>query len=84
MASRVHKSITQLSGLDLLLYQSDRRRVNAIPQARGLRTVGKYVAEMPVTHIALHFNPMHAKGAVFDIFDHIVFHRLGEAGPAGP
>src|SRR4051794_36188899 len=62
--------------------EHQRKTVDAIAQARGLRAVVEDVAEMAAAAAAMHFGAQHAKGAVLDLADGI-FDRLVEARPAG-
>src|SRR6266567_1105529 len=66
-----------------LRFELQRRRVDAVAQARRLRAVVEDVAEMAATITALHLGTPHAEAAVGFGFDSLLLGRRPKTGPAG-
>jgi hypothetical protein len=53
---------------NLLLFQLQRRRINAISQTGRFRAIRKYVAQVCTALIANDFSALHAVGRIFVVF----------------
>src|SRR5258708_1619472 len=64
-------------------HELQRRRVHAVPQTCGRRTVVENVAEVRVAFPAQHFHALHPEAPVRMLPDVLLRDRRPEAGPAG-
>src|SRR5258708_32772798 len=64
-------------------HEPQRRRVHAVPQTCGRRTVVENVAEVRVAFPAQHFPALHPEAPVRMLPDVLLRDRRPEAGPAG-
>src|SRR5690606_20927220 len=62
---------------------AQRDRVDAEPEARRRRTVGEYVAQVRVAHVARDFDALHAVAHVHVVRDDVGRERRREARPPG-
>src|SRR5439155_25079425 len=68
----------------LLSFESQRRRVDAIPQAGRARAVVEHVSQMRAAVRAFHFGPPHEQIAILLLPDALFPERLPEARPSRP
>lgn len=70
-------------GLSLVRNETQSGRIHAITQARGARSVSKYVAQVSVAERALHFRPRYAERNIFSLANVALCDGFEKAGPSG-